>query len=469
MSLLPTLRYDIKPFESAARRRYMLAARLVVLGCILSSPIWVWLLFFSAVQDTHAPSLIFVPLIVVTCVIGFMSQWRGKPHLKQLLGTGILARLVAASLYIWLGAFVYDYSVDAFHYWTVGMQRAQDFSAVGWSAFQPPFWSTNLINNICGFVMLATGNTLPGLFVLFSLAALWGGYFFYRAFSTAFPAGDPMLYGTLALLLPSNLFWSSAIGKDALAQLFIGLTAYGFARVSQRLGTLSIVTCALGIAGVLVVRPHIAAMLAVAVTLPFALGKARGGWMNVAAKIVLVPLLVAVSLWVVSQAGQFVGVETADSTSSIQTVNNLLKNTQIGGSTFNSGQSLLVRVAESPFLMFRPFPWEVKNAMAAVASLEAFLLLWFAWKRRRALLAALRQWRDPYVGFILTYAILFSIAFAAATSNFGILVRQRIMMVPLVLMLFCARLETAEGTSFAPKRGFDYPIMRAVSIHRGTS
>jgi hypothetical protein len=425
-----------------------LLIKLVIFVCVLSSPIWLWALLFSALQDVYAPSLIFTPLIVMACIAGFMPLWRGRPDLKQLLSAGILARLVATSLYIWIGVFVYDTSVDAFHYWSVGLQRADDFNVVGWGAFQPPFWSTNLINNIAGFVMLATGNTLPGLFVLFALAALWGGYFFYRAMCTAFPDGSTALYGVLALLLPSNLFWSSAIGKDALAQLFIGLTAYGFALTCQRLQTRSLLISALGIGGVLAVRPHIAAMLASAITLPFAIGKAHTFRKNLAFKIVIIPILVGVSLWVVSQAGEFVGLEAADSQRGIETVNRLTKNTQTGGSAFNTGQSLLVRVAEAPFLMFRPFPWEATGGMAAVAAVEALGLLWFAWKRRRSFLAALRRWREPFITFILMYSLLFSVAFAAATSNFGILVRERIMMVPLLLMLFCANLEqTSAGSS----------------------
>ncbi len=466
MSSIPTLAPSIQPPELVARRRYRLLVRLVALGCVLSSPIWLWTLFFSAVQDIYAPTLIFVPLIVLGCVVAFMPLWRGNPYLKQLLSAGILARLAAVSLYIWIGVFVYDTSVDSFHYWSVGMQRADDFSVVGWSAFQPPFWSTNLINNVCGFIMLATGNTLPGLFVLFTLAALWGGYLFYRAFCIAFPTGDTALYGMLALLLPSNLFWSSAIGKDALAQLFIGLAAFGFAKLCQRLDTRSILTCAIGTAGVLAVRPHIAAMLAVAFTLPFALGKLRGGWTNLAAKIVLVPILVGVSLLVISQAGEFVGLETADSQSSIETVDRLTKSTQIGGSAFNSDKSLPVRIAEAPFLMFRPFPWEANNGMAAVASLEALGLLWFAWKRRRRLTAALRNWREPFVAFILVYSLIFSVAFAAATSNFGILVRERIMMVPLLLMLFCVRPERVGARRLAPDRNFAFSGMRPVTLDR---
>ncbi len=464
MSAIATLARDIKPAENVARRRYGLTVRLIALGCILSSPVWLWALFFSAAQDVYAPSLIVVPLVVLGCVVTFMPLWRGNPYLKQLLSTGILARLAAVSLYIWIGVFVYDTSVDSFHYWSVGRQRVADFSVVGWSTFQPPFWNTNLINNICGFVMLAIGDTLPGLFVLFTLAALWGGYLFYRAFCIAFPTGDIALYGMLALLLPSNLFWSSAIGKDALAQLFIGLAAFGFAKVCQRLETRSILTCAMGTAGVLAVRPHIAAMLGVAFTLPFALGKSRGGWKNLAAKIVLVPILVGASLLLISQASEFVGLETADSQSSIETVDRLTKSTQIGGSAFNADQSLPMRIAESPFLMFRPFPWEVSGGMSAVASVEALGLLWFAWKRRRRMLAALRNWREPFVAFILVYSLIFSVAFAAATSNFGILVRERIMMVPLLLMLFCARLEPVGAKRLMPVRNFAFPGTRPVTF-----
>jgi hypothetical protein len=40
------------------------------------------------------------------------------------------------------------------------------------------------------------------------------------------------------------------------------------------------------------------------------------------------------------------------------------------------------------------------------------------------------------------YSVVFSITFGGAISNFGILLRQRIMMTPLVLMLICAKQKT---------------------------
>ena len=439
-----------------AERRYSFIVRSTRVICLLSCPFWLAAMFFSSPHqyDPYSQSLLFVPLLAVGCMAVFTFTCQRDSYLKLLLGAGILARLAAASLYIWVGFVIYQ-SVDAFHYWSVGLYRVADFSVVGWSAFPPPYWNTNLVNNICGVIMLLTGDALPTLFVIFTLAALWGGYFFYRAFCVAFPRGDRRLFGLLVVLLPSILFWSSAIGKDALAQLFIGIAAYGFAKVGRKLTWLAILICAAGIAGMLAVRPHIAAMLAITCTAAFAVGETRGGWINVVAKVVLIPVLVVSSFFIIMQAGQFIGVEAGDSQSSINAVNRMTKDTQIGGSAFNIGESLPMRIAEAPFMIFRPFPWEVHSATAGIASLEAMGLLFFAWRRRRNFLAAIHRWREPFIAFILIYTVVFSIAFAAATSNFGILVRERIMMMPLLLMLFCTEFQkntTSATRAVLPRR-----------------
>jgi hypothetical protein len=181
---------------------------------------------------------------------------------------------------------------------------------------------------------------------------------------------------------------------------------------------------------------------------------------------VLAPFLIGASLFLISQAGEFVGVEATDAQGGIETIDRLTKSTQIGGSAFNSEQSLAIRAAEAPFLVFRPFPWEVHNGMAAIASLEALVLLWFAWKRRRGLVAVLWHWREPFVGFILAYSLIFSVAFAAATSNFGILVRERIMMVPVLLMLVCAGLRKPQAQPVASNRKVAFAGTRSALLGR---
>ena len=85
--------------------------------------------------------------------------------------------------------------------------------------------------------------------------------------------------------------------------------------------------------------------------------------------------------------------------------------------------------------------------MALAASVESAGWLLLFWTRRRQIWSTLRHWRDPYVGFILMYLVIFSVTFSGAISNFGILMRQRIMMVPLAFMLICAKQKVASGRS----------------------
>ena len=424
--------------EMRAVGRYTLILELVTISCILTCPFWLGALFFTSPRDySYTSSLICVPLLAAMGAVTVAHLTQRDPYLRRLLGASLVAHMAVSSLFLWMGFYIYGASVDAFHYWTVGGQLTRDFSLIGWSAFHSPWWSTNLINNICGMMMLLIGDGLPTLFISFALLGLWGGYLFYRAFTTAFPEGDRWLFGLLMFLSPSVLFWSSSLGKDALAQLFVGLTCYGFVRLNRQAGPRAVLLCALGLGGVLLVRAHVAAMLALAMTFPYVVGRPAGKQVNPAVRLLIIPVLIAGTYFLVTKAEGFLGVDSQSSTSSVEKLNNLAKNNQIGGGAFNEESSLTVRMAESPVLIFRPFPWEAHSVMAAVASLEATGWLLLCVLRRKPIWLALKEWRDPNVGFILVYSAIFSLAFAAAGGNFGIVVRQRIMMVPVALMLTC--------------------------------
>lgn len=419
--------------------RYALVIKVLAVLEILTCPFWLGILFFSSPKDySYTSSLICVPLLAIVCAAAVGHVTQNDPYLRRLLLTGLVAHMAAASIFLWISFYIFGGAADAFHYWTVGLQLADDFGVQGWSAFHAPYWSTNLINNICGVSSLLIGDGLPTLFIGFALLSLWGGYFFYRAFTTAFPDGDRWLYGLLAVLTPSLVFWSSFVGKDSLIQLFIGLTCFGFAKLTRRPSPGAVFLCGGGLAGALLVRAHVAAMLGIGMTSSYVIGKPRGRG-DLVAKIVLIPVLAGGTYFLISQADSFLRIKGEGVGSAFAEADTVTKNSQFGGSSFNEGTPLSIRIAESPFLMFRPFPWELQNAMAYAASFEALGWLLLCWIRRREIWSALRHWRDPYVGFLLMYSAVFSVAFGGAISNFGILLRQRIMMVPLALMLLCAK------------------------------
>jgi hypothetical protein len=420
--------------------RYVLVIKLIAAVSIVTCPFWLAALFLTSPQDySFASSLICVPLLAIAGTVTIVHFTQSDPYLRRLMMAGLVAHMAASSVFLWVGFFIYGGTVDAFHYWTMGLQLAKEFQIVGWAAFHAPYWSTNLINNMCGIAALLIGDALPTLFIAFSLVSLAGAYLFYRTFIIAFPHGDRWLFGLLVVLSPSLLFWSSFIGKDALIQFFIALTCFGFAKIAQRPSPKGVLLCAIGLTGALLIRAHVASMLAIAITFPYAVGRSTARGASTVARIVLIPLLVSGTYFLISQAGNFIDLSHENSTTVFQQADTITRNSQIGGSAFNEGTSLTVRIAESPFLLFRPFPWEMHSVMALAPAIESVGWLLLCWFRRREIWSTLRHWRDPYVAFLLMYSVVFLITFGGAISNFGILLRQRIMMTPLVLMLVCAR------------------------------
>ena len=420
--------------------RYLRVARFALIASVVTSPLWLGALFFTS-PGTYSitSSLVYVPLLAIAGIFVVANFTRHNAYLRRLMFSSLWAHMAASAMFLWIGLVVYGGTTDAFHYWTVGLIRAADFQSLGWAAFPGPYWSTNLIGNICGVVALLIGDALPTLFIAFTLVSLAGTYLFYRAFEIAFPSGDRWLFGVLIALLPSLLFWSSFVGKDALAQFFIAMTCFGFARIIERTDLRGVLACVIGLGGVLLIRAHIASMLAIAIIFPFAISRSRAGGANIVLKILLIPLLAGGTYFLIRNVASMLDLQDSPSASVLDQENSAAMNSQIGGSAFNSGASLPVRIAESPFLLFRPFPWEVHNLVGIASAVESLGWICLCWSRRREIWWTMRHWRDPYIGFLLVYALVFMIMFAGAIANFGILLRQRIMLTPLVLMVVCAR------------------------------
>jgi hypothetical protein len=190
-------------------------------------------------------------------------------------------------------------------------------------------------------------------------------------------------------------------------------------------------------------------------TFPYVVGRSRAGNTRKVTKIILIPVLLGATYFLVTQARIFLYSKTSsnETASAFQEANIVTSKSQIGGSAFNQGKSFSVRIAESPFMMFRPFPWEIHNSLALASAAESFCLILFCLVRRREIWSTLQHWRDPYVGFLLVYSIIFSIAFGASISNFGILARQRIMMMPLIFMVICAQPKLLTGGSIERLKG----------------
>ena len=159
----------------------------------------------------------------------------------------------------------------------------------------------------------------------------------------------------LVFLLPSLCFWSATVGKEAVILLGIGLCVYGYARASARANPAGYLIAGVGLAVVGLVRPHIAAMLALALASAISLSSTKRGIVGMLNKFIGIPLIIVGTIYIVGQAQTFVN--AGDFSSGITSIEKIQHNHGGGGSGFSG--SLTSRILLAPFLLFRPFPWEI--------------------------------------------------------------------------------------------------------------
>jgi len=434
---------SLRSFRSVTKSPWALSPRLnlivnIATGLLfISAPFWMHELF-GVYEENRSISLFasstIVALILLANYVLLFYCTRQHPSLRRLMAAGLLAKFAAAGLYISMVVRLYYYAADMAHYFWSAQEYATIYQQTGILTVPTPLLGTEFPPFLVQCIFVITGISLPVAMVIFASMAFWGAYFIYRAFSIGFPEANRVdLLATLVFLLPSCVFWTAAIGKDAVVMLGSGLAAYGFARVHQHINLHGYLFLAAGLGIVMMVRPHMSGILAVGLVFPYLFGGHRTGISGLAMKIIGLPALVALTFLFVARAETYV--EIKDLSESKSAVMHVARANAMGGSTY--GNSLASRLALAPFLLIRPFPFEVHNVQAALASLEGIGLLALFWRRRKVLYGTVRNIRsNPFAMFLLLYSVEFTVIYAAATTNFGLLNRQRVMLIPFAVMLF---------------------------------
>lgn len=407
---------------------------------------FVWVMLVGS-YDQYAAALMAGALLIVSVPIARhaarVEQW---PAFSGLMMLSLLARLGGSLARYFVAYGVYGGVADASTYTQVADTHYQAFRHL--HLFAP---TTGVFHGLVPwldtFVYALFGPTEVGAFFFFAWLNFIGTYFFYRAFRIGYPAGDNRRYAILVFFLPGLVYWPSSLGKEGWMVLAIGLACYGVARVvaSQPGGYLSLLA---GIGGMLLVRPHLALIFLPAAFFAFVFRRARPGRrMNVGTRIVGILVLVVSSFVVVAKAQSYFKITSLD----VQTVTQELKTTRqqtdLGNSAFHppNAQSPVGFPEAVVTVLFRPFPFEAHSLTVLVASVEGLLLLGITWVSRRRLWRALRDLRrNSYILFAVVYTVLFIFAFSNF-SNFGILARERVQMLPLYLVVLSAAAREAEA------------------------
>lgn len=398
-----------------------------------------------ATYDTVAGAFVGTLLGAVSVVAGrALARREPDPVVARVLRVAPLLKLASAVARFAVSFVLYDGAADAtvYHRQAVRLSGFYERGEFGVDLGKP-FVGSGSIRALAGLLYTVTGPTSLGAFFVFAWVGFWGLYLFYRAFCIAVPDGDQRRYALLVLLLPSLLFWPSSLGKEAIMTFALGTTAYGSARLlTHRRHALVIVTLGLTVMGT--VRPHVAAIAAIALTAAFVSRRTpeRASVTAPLAKLVGLLLLGLVLVVTVTQTKSLLGIDQFNREALEAARAEVVLRTDEAGSTFQAPATdfrpLRFHVALVSVL-FRPFPWETENLQSAIASVEGVtlvLLTMFGWRRLLSVVRTVLQ--TPYVMMCVTYTVLFTYGFSSF-ANFGILTRQRVQVLPFALVLLSLR------------------------------
>jgi hypothetical protein len=360
-----------------------------------------------------------------------------EPWLGGILLLGTAAKLAASYARYFNLESNYNGLGDAADYDHYGRLYASAWLHGGAAPVLKDLHKTNFVRYFTGIVYYVFGsNLLTGTFV-FALLALVGTYFWYRAGASSVPILNKKLFLIFLLFAPSVAFWPSIVGKEALMQFGLGALAFAAAMILR--GKL-IRGLLFGLPGgwlVWIVRPHLLALVVIAAAVAYFGGKvgARGwGLLSRPLGIIVMALLVA---FTVTQASKFLGINSLSISSIQNELDQTTEQTAQGGSQFSHSNNSLNPIyypSDAATVFVRPFPWEA-HGLQLFASLEGVVLLGLVVVRWRSFRVSLARSREmPFLMFCWILVILYTIAFASF-ANFGILVRERSLVLPALLAL----------------------------------
>jgi hypothetical protein len=308
---------------------------------------------------------------------------------------------------------------------------------------------TGSLSAITAILFYLLGDSLIGSSMAVALAAFFGKVAIAHAIGEDLDPEKRRLVLAASLLVPSVVFWSSTIAKEAVVVAFLGFALLALRPViAGQVNPVKLVGAGLCLVPVAMIKPYV--LLPLSIAFAAWLYWDRAGRLGRA--VTIRPAYVVVAVVVVTGFFAVVG-----RLSPQFAVENLAKSTatsQIAGLGVEGGSNYQLRdpVAEDlslqsqlllapialPTALFRPFIFEVKNPMMLVNALETSVLLFLT--IRLLLRGGLVRVRkaivsNPTLVFCFVFTLVMGTAVGLASTNMGSLSRYRTPFMPFFVAL----------------------------------
>jgi hypothetical protein len=406
-------------------------------------------ILIGRVGSSIAPALACIEIAAVVLCAGVVGPRVARLHpdegwVGRWLAWGVVAKIFASHVRFLTLQVGYEGLGDATGYHEYGVGLLNGWRGVSVAPELEDLRRTNFVRWFTGALYYVFGADMLLGFVLFGLIAVAGSYLWYRATVDAVPFIDKRLYLALVLFVPSIAFWPSSIGKESLMQLGIGVMAFATSRLLRQQLLRGLAAGAAGGWLLWVVRPHLFALVTLAGGIAYIAARSQGrrgarSLLSRPAGMIIIGFLV---VFAVSEGADFLGIEELSIASIEAELDEQSERTAGGGSEFDPGGNSL-----HPFnlpkgaatVLLRPFPWETETRLQLLSSLESVMVAGFILFRLPSLRRSLRESRR--YGFLL-YCWVLTFSYAATFSsfaNFGLLVRQRSLVLPALFVLLAVQ------------------------------
>jgi hypothetical protein len=294
-------------------------------------------------------------------------------------------------------------------------------------------WWNDLHSNLfIKILALLDEITLGHYFVnvlFFAFSTMAGPLGIYRIFIQIYPERKKLVFAG-AFLVPSYLFWTSGIFRDAPVALALGLVLYCFYQgLKDRWKPKYVLTIILGLLALLVFRNFLVVVLIPALIAWWIAARSRFHPLAVFGTLYLVYGLVFFCIRFLVPALDFPQMAVEKQ----QDFFTLIGNSKIPVPRLTPDFSSFL--ANSPhaltLLLLRPWPGDVYNGFILLASLETYALLalfgWWLWRHTR------HNRIDPFVAFCLFFSFTLFLMIGFTVNFLGAMVRYRSLVLPLLV------------------------------------
>ncbi len=310
-------------------------------------------------------------------------------------------------LYVYVG-----YS-DAVMYFNLSL--IQDFNWLPGNKFIISL--TKIWSDILGLNILNT-------FLVFNMFGVIGVQFLLRVLLDIWPKSGKLIHMPYyIILLPGQSFWSSAIGKDGISYLSISIILYGLYATKYRY-------LIAGILMMFLIRPHIALVMVLTTIIVFLFSS----FQNILSKYVILLFALISVYFGLGFVLDFLSIKSF-SVANIFDFIAIREKLLMGGGSSYSVENMLFIQRVGGFL-FAPFFFNVKNITGFIFAIENLFIFIFAIKYILFQMPFfLKNFRLPIISYSLVYSTVTIVIMSLTTSNVGIALRQKYMILPFLFVL----------------------------------